>query len=384
MKGIKGYRSRNSDQVTTKHIRKYSADSNTINLGDNLFESPNIVHIELGTPLDLDSEREKKQNQNDLNIIEMKTNNDNKDNNSILAMPMSQVSSYEPSESPTPTIMDNINDINIEKYEDKPAIFEWKLQGSKLELFKNCKHEESIKSKEFNILNLNTNSIHKNNKIINEIIWQLECYSNGYFGDDINKIKLYLTSNKLPSNISKILVCFELLCVETDTRYVGCDEFTYNQCQCQWNDNMLTLDKILHLNKLTFKVWINILQIHYINDIRIGGKSKESHIKLYEKLTFQWNINQIGIESCKQSSIGQIFCSGNYCNFWFQLMPNGYTNDNKGKIKLYLQYIGILPSGLRCIKLKYKILSKYNKFNRVEIIKIKKKNKYSTIANFNF
>ncbi len=89
----------------------------------------------------------------------------------------------------------------------------------------------------------------------------------------------------IPSNISKILVCLESFCVEANIRYVGCDKFTWNPCQSQWNDNILTLDKILHLNKLTTKVWINVLQIHDINDVTIGGKSKESHILLYQKLT---------------------------------------------------------------------------------------------------
>ena len=146
----------------------------------------------------------------------------------------------------------------------------------------------------------------------------------------------------------------------------------------------MTMDVDVYADTLTFECWTDILQIHYEKDERTGGKAKESKVKLYRQVTFEWKIDQFLLSELKQSNVGQLFCSQNCGHFWFQLMPNGYTVDTKGKMKLYLESIGILPSGLRSIKLKYSLLCRETKFKKEDVIRIKKKGGYSAVANFNF
>ena len=50
---------------------------------------------------------------------------------------------------------------------------------------------------------------------------------------------------------------------------------------------------------VTFEVWIDILQIHYENDERTGGKAKESKVKLYSNLTFEWKVNKALLDEVK-------------------------------------------------------------------------------------
>lgn len=105
-------------------------------------------------------------------------------------------------------------------------------------------HEQGFSSKEFSLR-------WSKHRVISSIVWKLECYPNGYFGDDAGKLKLYLSSVTLPPNISKITASFTLRCRETQTRYVGTDQFTYNQCQCGWNDDMMLFQRIHALGLYT-------------------------------------------------------------------------------------------------------------------------------------
>ena len=135
---------------------------------------------------------------------------------------------------------DNMN-INIQRQ----SVHKWNISGSTFEQFKRAKHEKGFESDEFVITN-------HNHKIIKQVVWKLECYPNGYFDDDLNKCKLMLVSVALPENISKIVTCFTLFCHETQTRYVGTDQFTYNSCQCGWNDDTMTFDRVQQLSFVYF------------------------------------------------------------------------------------------------------------------------------------
>ena len=135
---------------------------------------------------------------------------------------------------------------------------------------------------------------------------------------------------------------------------------------------------------MTMQCWIHILTVHFEEDKRTGGKAKRSFMKMYHRLSFEWNLNQRILHWFTSCSVGQSFCSRSVGHlFWLQMMPNGYTTDTKGIVKLYLESVGGLPSGLRAIKLKYDIECTAMHFRKSDTVKIKKRG-YSAIANFNF
>ena len=219
---MKSFRSRHSDTITTKYKRKYLA-SPIENIAD--------------SPLDLDFHSPSMK-------ISTAKPTVNHLHNSYPSSPISLSSnqaSVTQSSLSTPSkrskSLSSKDIANQKNMINKPCQYQWTITGNEFEAIKKSKHEQGFESKEFKI-------IHNNHRIIKDIIWKLELYPNGYFGDDHNKCKLYLTSVSLPDNISKILACFTLYCVETQTRYVGTDNFTYNSCQCGWNDDMMQFMKI--------------------------------------------------------------------------------------------------------------------------------------------
>ena len=301
---MKSYRSRDSNKITTKHQRRSRSHTTTdLSLNNHhLSDSPNTVHIQLGSPLHHRSHSTNSSplhlslSQTDFVMANTKpilaTNTNHHHSPPSMEAASSASSTQAPSESATPTITSQSipylhtnhhhhTTINHKRHRSKHSnstsskhtnttssransgsslnreqrlkniacVYKWNINGNKLEQFKRAKHEKGFESKEFKISN-------NNHKVIKEIVWKLECYPNGYFDDDLNKCKLYLTSVKLPDNISKILACFSLFCVETQTRYVGTDPFTYNSCQCQWPDDMMSFDKIQSLSFVIFVQYI--------------------------------------------------------------------------------------------------------------------------------
>eukprot|EP01084_Bolivina_argentea_P190122 326809_1 len=248
-------------------------------------------------------------------------------------------------------------------------IFSWNINPKQIKLLSNAKHNDKLYSKPFSIQNITFQHFLSVNYINNPIETKYDKYL-GYF----------IQFQSIQSNVSKILIYYELYCKQYDIYWKNMAQLTPETNNCGWPLQSLhfqsdsgyvsTSQTVINVHRetLTFESYIEIIGIEYekniySKDITISdyndhkwivqkaktevNQSENKFFREYIKeLMETYNTNIVSVKPIKR------FYSMNFGSFNSQNWCLECVFSNRFDILLYLRLVG-LPYFICAIRVQF-------------------------------
>jgi len=184
--------------------------------------------------------------------------------------------------------------------------------------------------------------------------WQLRVYPNGQNEGNEGQCMLFLKLRSMPEECAKMIVCYNLRCIETGSSYQGIE--TYDKSVGKgWLNGTQSLADLDGVKSLSYHCHFRILQIIDTAE-KVIYRYPFDPKAMAKKQTFQWTIDEALTQRVLAAPPKKQFYSPMTVSrdgAWsVSLSPNGNNADTLGTVCVFLELCA-LPTAVEGVKVKY-------------------------------